>query len=231
MATVKEEAIKLQQNIDKVYEAGKKAEYDCFWDLYQDSGNRLDYSNAFAGLGWTAETFKPKHDMQPTSIYMMFRYAYNLSGDLVALLDERGVSLDTSQVTNGNYAFYGCAFTRLGVIDMRKCVRGNIALGHSTNLVTVDKIISSEENAYSGDFSRNLSALENIIFEGTIAGNGLDLHWSTKLTHDSLMSIINALKDYRGTDTWCTVTLGSENLAKLTQAELDMMTTKQWYYA
>ena len=31
--------------------------------------------------------------------------------------------------------------------------------------------------------------------EGEIGGNGFDVSQSTKLTHDSLMSIINALKD------------------------------------
>jgi hypothetical protein len=30
-------------------------------------------------------------------------------------------------------------------------------------------------------------------FEGVIGSNGIDLHWSTKLSHDSHVSIFNAL--------------------------------------
>jgi hypothetical protein len=45
------------------------------------------------------------------------------------------------------------------------------------------------------------------------------------------MSVINALKDNSGTDTWNTITLGAENLAKLTEAELAIMTSKQWNYS
>ena len=44
-----------------LFEAGKKAQYDAFWDRYQDYGDRRDYTMLFAGAGWTPETFKPKY--------------------------------------------------------------------------------------------------------------------------------------------------------------------------
>ena len=56
----------------------------------------------------------------------------------------------------------------------------------------------------------------------------LDLSSCTKLTHDSLMSIINALYDYSGTTTTRTVTLGTDNKNKLTEAEIAIATQKGW---
>lgn len=49
------------ENQQKVYEAGKKAEYDAFWDAYQDYGNRTNYSHAFGGGGWTKNTIHIKY--------------------------------------------------------------------------------------------------------------------------------------------------------------------------
>jgi hypothetical protein len=73
--------------------------------------------------------------------------------------------------------------------------------------------------------------LENVTFEGTIGQNGLNFSWSINLSHDSLMSIINCLKDYSGTGTTKTVTLGATNLAKLTTAEKAVATQKGWTLA
>ena len=71
------------------------------------------------------------------------------------------------------------------------------------------------------------------IIGGTININGFDFHWSTKLSHDSLMSIINALQD-KTTDTSGTswvVTLGTENLAKLSDSQKAIATQKGWSLA
>jgi hypothetical protein len=69
--------------------------------------------------------------------------------------------------------------------------------------------------------------------DGAIGQNGFDVHWSTKLTHDSLMSIINHLSD-KSSDTsgttW-TITLGTENIAKLTDDEIAIAEAKGWEVA
>ena len=37
---IAEKVLRAKTDLDDVYEAGKKAEYDAFWDEYQDYGNR-----------------------------------------------------------------------------------------------------------------------------------------------------------------------------------------------
>lgn len=79
----------------------------------------------------------------------------------------------------------------------------------------------------------NCDALENLTVGGTINSNNFDVHWSTKLSHDSLMSIINALadksQDTSGTKWVCT--LGTANLEKLTNEEIAIATEKGWTLA
>lgn len=57
-----------------------------------------------------------------------------------------------------------------------------------------------------------------------------DLSYSTNLTHDSLMNAINGLYDLTG-QTGQTLTLGTRNLAKLTNEEKAIATNKNWTLA
>ena len=57
------------ENEQKVYEAGKKTQYDEFWDAFQDYGNKTNYANAFGGY-WNEKTLRPKYDIVPTNMYM-----------------------------------------------------------------------------------------------------------------------------------------------------------------
>ena len=61
-----------ESKVDAVFEAGKKSEYDAFWDDYQSNGTRTDYYNAFAGKGWTQTNLKPKYVARPSEARNMF---------------------------------------------------------------------------------------------------------------------------------------------------------------
>ena len=213
-------------NYDQGFAAGKQAEYDVFWDAYQQNGNRTDYSNAFSGEGWRPTNFKPKYNLTVKNAYMMF-YAYGHSVDLVEHLNSRGLTMTTTDCTNFQYAFNFSNITHIGELDLTKVTRMQNAFDSASKLHTIDKIISSENTSYSTGTFTKCSALENVVFEGVIGVN-FDIHWSTKLTHDSLMSILNALKDYSNSGSTYSVTLGSENLAKLTDAEKMQAVNKGW---
>lgn len=96
-------------------------------------------------------------------------------------------------------------------------------------LKTIRKLIVTE-NATLNNAFRDCSALENITVEGTIGAN-IDLSYSPLLTHASIMSVINHLKDYSGSGATYTLKLGTKNLAKLTDTEKAIATQKGWTLA
>lgn len=212
---------------------GKQAEYDRFWALYQENGARTNYACAFGGAGWNVETFKPKYDIKPIDTsYMMFRQHNqdNEPYDLVEHLEEIGVELDLSNCTFVSYTFNNAKLNRVGVINLSKGgTLSNVFEGCTVE--TIDKVIlnSNGTNGFSNTFY-NCTNLKNITFEGVIGKNGLNFSYSPLLTHDSLMSIINCLKDYSGTSSY-SITLGATNLAKLTDTEKAIATQKGWTLA
>lgn len=60
--TIAEKLQTIAENEQKVYNAGKQAEYDRFWDAFQENGKRYHYNNAFDNQGWTDEVYNPKHE-------------------------------------------------------------------------------------------------------------------------------------------------------------------------
>lgn len=49
-----------QTAYDEGYAAAQKADYDRFWDMFQQNGNRADYQYAFS-RAWTDEFYNPKY--------------------------------------------------------------------------------------------------------------------------------------------------------------------------
>ena len=72
------------------------------------------------------------------------------------------------------------------------------------------------------------TALENVTFEGTIPVRGNMSVFSScpNLTVDSLMSFINALTNMNSSATY-TIAIGSTNLAKLTEEQIQIATDKR----
>ena len=93
--------------------------------------------------------------------------------------------------------------TILGALDLSNCTKTTMAFGGAT-------------------------ALENIEFVPNTIPISIDFSYCKKLTHDSLMSIINGLAVVETTQT---LTLGTTNLAKLTDEEKAIATEKGWSLA
>ena len=222
----------IAENVPKVFEAGKQVgkqvEYDRFWDSYQDYGNRTHYGYGFAGDGWNNDTFKPKYNICPSTASAIF-YSVEIEGDFVELLSAFGITLDLSKATNLSSAFASSSFiTRLGVVNTSNATTIATMFSACYGLVTIDKLILKSDGSQTiTNLFSQCNALENVTIEGVI-GSNIDVHWSTKLTRDSLMSIINALQDKSGTTGSWVCTLGTENIAKLTDAEKAIATQKGW---
>jgi hypothetical protein len=229
---IAEKTLRLKQDFDDVYEAGKKAEYDAFWDGVQYYGNRSNYSQAFA-YAWNDESFKPKYDIKCAGAYATYQIFYNTKiVDLVGCLKKANVKFDTTEAT----VIQGI-FDRAGIlintppIDAIKCTSMQLTYSSAQNVKNIE-IANIQENCTFDRVFNNMYELRDVVLINcTIGKNGISFQWSTKLTADSLMSIINALADKSGTGTTFTITLGTENLAKLTDAEKAIATQKGWSLA
>ena len=227
------------QGLEEGMPAGIQSEYDRFWDEYQARGTKANYRSAFCGYGWTAKNFYPKYDINGTnSGHQTFMY-FNREGhssneplDLSQRLKECGVIFDSSASQYFESTFYGAAVITIPEVSTIGC-KGTLSQTFQSEYIeTIEKLILRDDGVqgFNNTF-RYATALKNIVIEGTIGKNGFDVS-SSPLTHDSLMSIINALAD-KSADTsasW-TVTLGTDNLAKLTDAEKAIATQKGWTLA
>lgn len=133
--------------------------------------------------------------------------------------------LNTSKVTKTSLCFYKCqALTFIPAIDTSSVTDAGGMFNSCGSLITVPQLdFSSLTNAdlmfYRCPALTTLGGFLNL-------KTNLDLSSSTKLTHDSLMNVINKAADV--TSSPKTLTLGSTNLAKLTTDEKAIATNKGW---
>ena len=136
---------------------------------------------------------------------------------------------DTKNVTSMGYMFSSCL--KLIQLDLNKWDTKNVtSMGSmfdgckSLTSLDVSNFDTSKVANMSG-FIVNASALQSFISCAIPVSFGAN---GTALTHDSLMSIINNLVTVTKTQT---LTLGSTNLAKLTDTEKAIATNKGWTLA
>ena len=250
--SIAEKLTTIAENEQKVYNAGfedgKTAEWNEMWDGLQIYGGKTDYTNFCASSIFKLKdnnnkyywNFKPKYDLTIKNGTGMFK-SFNASSsgginhaeiavDLTQWLEDLGIAWITESLTNANAMFYNCqGLTRAPFMNLSKCTANSSLYnfcGQSAVLTTIDGIESSEDTAWvSSSFSGN-NPLSHCIFSGVI-GKNLNLS-NTRLDHESLISVLNCLKDISGTGTTLTLTLGSTLLAKLTDTEKAIATQKGW---
>ena len=238
--SISEKLQKIAENEQKVYEAGKRAEYDRFWDNYQNLGYRENYAYAFAGEGWYPDLFKPKYQFAKNTYNTQYMFSmFNRSKsnqnyvpdfDLAEHLNNLGITLDTSKCSNFTHMYSESDIVRIPELNVTSCSTFWVFASNS-KIKIIDKIILKADGSTLFNTTFNgLNDLEQVTFEGAIGQNGFNVQWSTKLTHDSLMSIINHLQD-KSTDTSGTtwlITLGEANKGKLTESEIAIAEAKGW---
>lgn len=198
--TTAEKLAKIAENEQKVFDAGKKDEYDAFWDAFQDNGNRTYYSYAFPAFD--KNTFRPKYDIKPTSSEGTFS-RMNISDDASKVFDlaehlkNLGITLDTSKSTScGSMFASNRLFSRVPVIDVSSASSIGSMFANCSRLVTIDKFVINDDgsNKFNQTFT-GCPSLVNLTIEGTIGQNGFDVSSCSKLSRDSYFSIFNALSD------------------------------------
>lgn len=198
--TITEKLITISNNVSEVYKAGQTNQYNNFWDNYQVKGNRKDYNGAFAGTGWTEDTFKPKYNLTGIEKCQYMFFMTGLMGDLDDLLPE-GIKLDTSKSIQFTQMFYNAKLEKIGTIDAAVEYKKDgkpvpIELTNTfaqcPNLTTIKTLKVSENNTFKNTFNDS-KKLESITFEGKISN---DISFvSSPLTVESAKSAIMALDD------------------------------------
>lgn len=218
----------MADGVAEVYEAGKKAEYDAFWEGMQRGGFVTNYAAMF-GAAWSAVTFKPKYDI--TIVTGAYAFAFNsLGGDLVEYFEKLGRKLDLTQAANVGNMFQASQFTRIGNFC---CPAGGWwnTFNGCTQLETIDewgKPTEDEEitgGGLTGCFT-GCTALKNIKVRGKIADN-INFQWCP-LSYDSIVNIKSHLSD---TTQWMTLTLSKAAVNKAFEtgaSSNDGSTSPEW---
>ena len=228
-------------NEQNVYEAGKKVEYDRFWDSYQQNGNRTFYWYAFSGSGWTKETLKPKHTVRfgrnasSEANGLFYRCGGNAyDGTPESCIDFLTIQdkFDFSNLAGATDMFNSCCMVNIN-IDISNWTAATRTFAQTYSNAYMENItikmgdkLTSVTNMFQNCTAANITFTEDSV----IACKGLDFS-SCPLTHDSLMSIVNALQDKASLGKTGTITLGTTNLAKLTDGEKAIATQKGWTLA
>lgn len=134
-------------------------------------------------------------------------------------------SFDTSNVTNMFHMFYGC----------KNLINLDISSFDTSNVIGVSYMFQNCNSLTNLNFCTNLGKGYKQK-TNNYSSYKLDLSYSTLLTHESLMSVINNLYDLNlaynvaggGTLYRQGLVLGSTNLAKLTEEEIAIATDKGW---
>ena len=195
--SIAEKLTTIAENEQRVYEAGKTAEWSEFWEDFQKSGEETNYNYAISGERWTDKTYNPKYPIsakQMTSCFMNSK------------ITDTKVPISFS--LGSNNIFSGCK-----------------------SLITIRSLTPKVEDFNWVNAFNNCTALENVTFDGIIDGTNISFGSCTKLTHESLINILEHLKNVKGTGVERSLTLGATNLAKLSENEIAIATQKGWTLA
>lgn len=182
----------------------------------------------------------------PTSAYQLNSLFYGCSNLLE--IDFNGTT--TENISRMSSMFYGCSkLTKIPTIST-KMISGTPFLStypmqsifyNCTKVVDFGGFVDCENITEWGNASNSpfyyLTSLVNIEQFGTIKGMNFSVYRCTNLSVDSLMVLINALYDYVGNNetptstAYSKMTIGSTNLAKLSDEQKAVATAKGWTLA
>ena len=223
----------MADGVDAVFTKGKQAEYDRFWDAYQENGNPTYLGFMFAGAGWKPETFYPKYNIVSsrygcTNMFYMFDYRNRNTRtplNLEERLNELGITINLSKGFAPSNMFYMANINVVPALDFSTFTEMDSVFNNADKITTIRKLKVNENATWNYAFNA-ATALENITFEGTI-GKNISFANSPLLTTASVQSIIDCLKDLTG-QTAQTLTFHATVGGKLTDAQKATITAKNW---
>lgn len=170
--------------------------YDVFWDLYQNNGKRANYKHAFANVGWTNATFKPKYDIIINSNSYNIFDGSKIEGSLPEILKNLGVKLEFNDISYQAGGFNGTLFTEIDFV-LKDCsptlaqVFGYSPNLHTLKIGTINKNVKFNSTFLS--LPNTLPALKNLTIVGEIGQNGFNVSTCPVLSKESIKNIVGCL--------------------------------------
>ena len=158
----------------------------------------------------------------PNSVTSIGTCAFQRCGSLTS------ITIPSSVTDIGTWAFASCGSLTSITIPSSVTIIENGTFYGCRSLTSIT-IPSSVTDIVSNAFF-NCSNLENVTLEEDFQGSGLNLSASTKFSVDTMIAMFNALADLTVQQAK-TLTLGSTNLAKLTNEQIAIATEKNWTLA
>lgn len=231
--TTAEKLTKIAKNEKKVFEAGRLAEYNGFWDSIQQKGKRTDYSYAFCNTDY--EVLKPIYPINAEKAMYMFM-------GCTKLIDASNILINvTAKNPNMMYVFASCN-------NLEKAPIFNFA-----DVPIVKTYVSMYAGCYSlksasvywGDGSQDpvtqRNACQNMFFkcrslksvdfgnEETGSPTGLDLSYAAELDSASVTSLLNSLKTIpSGSSGKYEITLADKTVEAMSEETAAAFVAKGW---
>ena len=239
--TISEKLSKITENTMCMYETflevGKKAEYDRFWDEFQQNGNRTNYAYAFGGDGWNDELFVPKYpikiiDATKTTRNAVGMFYYFHRNDKEPYdMTEICKRIDFSQCKNLSHLFNNAYVKNITVDasnaeDMSQAFSG----GDGGAIYSITLTVSERCTQFYNAFHYQTQLTDLMFTEGSVIAASISFDRCRALNRDSVKSILRALKDFTGTgkENTCTVKFHVDVVNQLTEEDIATITQKGW---
>lgn len=222
--SISEKLIAIAENEQKVYDSGIAWFEDKLLHGRESFGATV--VGIFAKISLSGYTFKKT--FRPVGKIARMFYDYKGSY-LPNNMDFSGITSIWDSANNTGQCFmWSTSLKEIPDYGLKAMELGN-SFDYCRELVTIEKIRITE--TLTPPTFKECISLVNLTFEGVI-GKDISVSSCKKLSHSSLMNIIECLKDY-STDTsgtTYTFTMGADNIAKLEDDELAIITQKGWKY-
>lgn len=186
----------MASGVGEVFEAGKQAEYDEFWDALTANKTKKNFTRAFQETDFGGKRFPDGVTIKNCNLMFYNYYGTELPSNIdLSNVEQRyldyqgGDSLATYQTFT-----WATKLKKIYDLKLGAPIRYAQTFSHCRELVTIEMPIKIREDTTVADVFIECNKLVDITFEGVIAPS-LDIHWSP-LSAASLKNIIKHLKDY-----------------------------------
>ena len=193
--SIAEKLTTIAENQQKVYDKGladgkaQGGNGDISWDVVQDNGNRTMYMYGFAY--WSMRECNPKYKIVPTGTY--FQNAFQ---GCLNLEEVDWTKFDLSQCGSFYNTFYNCFALKSIDIDLRPTATTATVFNNTFRscmaLKKIQKIVPKVTHTWTDCFYKCYE-LEDVTFGEYLIGNDISFADCSKLSKDSILSILNAL--------------------------------------